>query len=227
MKTWNEGKFFGISSLGYLENQKDFLALLPNRGSSILLDIGCNDGSFTAKIAEITKAKETYGIEADSNQATTALRRDIRVKICDLNKPFPFEDNFFDIITANQVVEHLYDHDNFFGEMRRILKKDGIFLISTLNLCAWHNIAFTILGMQPPGMHLCKVQMGNFLYGTQTHGHIKLFSPQALRDIAKYYGFTIGRIRGSGYYPFTGPLAFFLAKLDKTHSVYITMSGYK
>ena len=191
------------------------------------MDIGCNDGSFTAKIAEITKAKKTYGIEVDINQANATIQQGVRVKICDLNKPFPFENNFFDIITANQVVEHLYDHDNFFGEMRRILKKGGFFQISTLNLCAWHNIAFTILGMQPPGMHLCKVQMGNFLYGTETHGHIKLFSPKALRDIAKYYGFTIGRMRGSGYYPLIGPLAFFFSKLDKTHSVYIMISGYK
>lgn len=210
-----------------MENQNDFLAMLPRGRDNILLDIGCNDGSFTTKIIETTMAKQTYGIEVDVNQANIAIQRGVRVKICDLNKPFPFEDNFFNIITANQVIEHLYNHDNFFGEILRILKKGGIFLISTLNLCAWHNIAFTILGMQPPGMHLCKAQMGNLLYGTETHGHIKLFSPKALRDIAKYYGFTIGKIRGSGYYPFTGSLAFFFSRLDTTHSVYITMSGYK
>jgi len=31
-KTWNESKFFGISNSGYMENQKDFLAMLPRVG---------------------------------------------------------------------------------------------------------------------------------------------------------------------------------------------------
>lgn len=229
MKVWDESKFFGISNLVYIENQQNFLSMLPKNmnGGGVLLDVGCGDGSFTVKIAEAIKAREVHGAEIDQSSADLAIQRGIKVKVCNLNKQFPFEDNIFDIITANQSIEHLYDHDNFFKEIRRVLKKNGIFIISTLNLCAWHNILFTIFGMQPPGMHLCEVQVGNFLYGTQTHGHIKLFSPRALRDSALYYGFKISSIKGSGYYPFTGYIADFLSKLDKTHSVYITVSGYK
>jgi ubiquinone/menaquinone biosynthesis C-methylase UbiE len=43
----------------------------------------------------------------------------------------PFKDESFDIVTAFEVIEHLYDPQKALGEIRRILKMDGIALIST------------------------------------------------------------------------------------------------
>lgn len=224
MKAWKDSKFFHLSDIVYRENQDRFLAMITENPVAKLLDIGCNDGEFTMRIARRLKTNKVYGIEIDPSKARLAIEKGICVKISDVNRPLPFDNNFFDVITANQVIEHLYDQDIFFKEVYRLLReRGGKALISTLNLCSWHNIIFMLLGMQPPGMHLCPVQVGNFLYGIETHGHIKLVSLKALRDIAKYYGFKVERATGSGYYPFLRPISTLFSHLDKSHAVYSTI----
>jgi len=39
--------------------------------------------------------------------------------------PWPFDDESFDIIVSNQVVEHINDHDFFFSQNWRVLKDNG------------------------------------------------------------------------------------------------------
>ncbi len=227
MKSWHESRFFNIADAAYKQNQDKFITLLETNSEAKLLDIGCDTGTFTTKISERVNTKQVYGMEIIADKAMVAINKGIKTEISDANKPFPFEDDFFDIITANQSVERLYDSVNFFKEVYRILKKNGSFIVSTLNLCSWHNIFCMILGMQPPGMHLCELQMGNFLFGTETHGHIKLFSLKAVKDILKYYNFKIEKTSGVGYYPFPPPISRVISSLDKDHAVYITVKARK
>jgi SAM-dependent methyltransferase len=227
MKRWEENRFFNFATSAYRENQELFLEMIEVNPKAGLLDVGCNDGDFTEKIAKKLNTKEIFGIEIDPDKARAASERGIVVEICDASKPFPFKDCYFDIVTSNQLIEHVYNLDNFFSEVYRILKKNGEVIISTANLCSWHNIFFMILGMQPPGMHLCKVQVGNFLYGTQTHGHLRLFSLKALKDIARYHGFKVENIAVNGYYPFPRFISRLLSCLDKTHALYVTIKMRK
>lgn len=56
-------------------------------------------------------------------------------KTCDLNSPLaevkadicnlPFENNFFDLILCNHVLEHIPDHEKAISELYRVLKKGG------------------------------------------------------------------------------------------------------
>jgi 2-polyprenyl-3-methyl-5-hydroxy-6-metoxy-1,4-benzoquinol methylase len=219
--------FFSLLDVGYRENQRVFLSLLDNNPKAVILDIGCNDGEFTVKIANRIGANNVYGIEIDRAKVDLSSKKEIKVAICDLNGKLPFDNDSFDIITANQVIEHLYSPSNAFKEVYRLLKKGGYAVFSTLNLCSWHNIFFMIFGMQPLGMHLCEIQIGNIFYGGETHGHIRLFSLKALKDMAWYYGFRVKQTMGSGYYPFPLPISRVLSHLDRTHPVYITIKMYK
>lgn len=38
---------------------------------------------------------------------------------------WPFDDEFFNIVVSNQVVEHVHDHDFFFSQNWRVLKENG------------------------------------------------------------------------------------------------------
>lgn len=202
-----------------VENEKLFLNLIQEKPQAKLLDIGCSTAGFSLKISGVFKAS-CFGIELEQEKASVAKEKGIKVVVADANNPFSFRDNSFDTITANQIIEHLYDTDNFFKELHRILKPGGEALISSPNLCSWHNVCFMFLGVQPPGMQLVGVQAGNFLKGVKTHGHIKLFSLKAIKDIAKLYGFAIEETFTCGYYPFLGILARFFAWLDKNHAVF-------
>jgi len=45
----------------------------------------------------------------------------------------PFDDNFFDTVVAGEVIEHLENPEKFLNEARRVLKDDGIIIITTPN----------------------------------------------------------------------------------------------
>ncbi|MCX5713983.1 MAG: class I SAM-dependent methyltransferase [Candidatus Omnitrophica bacterium] len=220
---WGKSIFLNISDRVYRDNQVSFLRLLDEDPDARVLDIGCNDGSLSREIACRTKAGEIFGVERDPDLASQALKKGIRITVCDANSALPFKDSSFDLITVNQLIEHLYDLDNFFSEIKRVLKSGGQAIVSTINLSSWHNIFFSALGMQPPSMHLCKVQVGNFLSGTKTHGHTRLLTLLAFKAISKDYGLKVEKVSASGYYPFIGLLGDMLSSWDKIHAVYISL----
>ena len=50
---------------------------------------------------------------------------DVKADICEL----PFEDNEFDLILCNHVLEHIYDDDKAMKEIFRVLNKNGIAIL--------------------------------------------------------------------------------------------------
>ena len=52
----------------------------------------------------------------------------------DLTKVLPFDDDSFDVLLAVEVMEHIFDHELFFNEANRILKKGGFLFFTTPNI---------------------------------------------------------------------------------------------
>jgi SAM-dependent methyltransferase len=52
----------------------------------------------------------------------------------------PFQDDYFDLVTANMVVEHLAHPDVQFREIARILKPGGVFLFHTPNASGYPSV---------------------------------------------------------------------------------------
>ena len=48
-----------------------------------------------------------------------------RIKLIRSNECWPFENEFFDIVISNQVLEHVWDHYQFFREQNRVLMPKG------------------------------------------------------------------------------------------------------
>ena len=65
------------------------------------------------------------------------------------NDRLPYDDESFDVVCSNQVIEHLARTDNFVSEILRVLRPGGYAVTSTENLASWHNIAALALGWQP------------------------------------------------------------------------------
>jgi len=109
----------------YNKNLTNISSLLEKNKKAIILDLGCDNGIWTKKIAEKIQTNNTFGIDIVKDKVEKAKKLGIKVTLSDLNKKFPFKDNFFDVIHANQVIEHLNDTDSFVSEIYRILKPGG------------------------------------------------------------------------------------------------------
>ncbi|MCG3206482.1 MAG: Ubiquinone biosynthesis O-methyltransferase [Anaerolineae bacterium] len=217
------------------ENRKAILSLVSPQPGCHLLDCGCADGAFTLRIAQSLQTSNVYGIETHTATAKLSQEKNIVVSSSNLNSGLNFGSDFFDVVHANQVIEHLIETDLFVQEIYRVLKPGGYAIISTNNMASWHNIISLALGMQPMPNHASnEIRLGNIL--DPTHGkrhphrgaiHWRIFAFAALQELFDYHGFKPVCMMTSVYYPFPNPLSTFLCKIDKWHGAYLIVKAHK
>jgi ubiquinone/menaquinone biosynthesis C-methylase UbiE len=218
-----------------LQYENIILSLTEINPEGKILDLGCNDGVWTLKIAKKVKTSAVYGIEILDEQIKEAANQGINVKKADLNSKLPFPDNFFNFIHANQVIEHLYNTDCFIGEIKRVLKPNGYCIVCTENLSSWHNIFALFLGWQPfslTNVSTSKFSIGNPLsphyqeptqHPPQWQQHTRIFAYRGLKEVFENQGLKVEKILGAGYYPLPG----WLAKIDPKHSAFLIIKVRK
>lgn len=102
--------------------------------NKVVLDIASGSGYGTAIIAH--NAKQVTGVDV-SEEAVAYSRENyaapnITYKVGDGEK-IPADDRSFDVVTSFETIEHIKDYKKFMDECVRVLKDDGIFLLSTPN----------------------------------------------------------------------------------------------
>ncbi len=212
------------------KNNQNILDLCEINSNARFVDLGCNDGKWSIKVARKIDTKLTFGLDLYEKQLKKAAKLDINILKGDLNEKLSYKSNFFDVVHSNQVIEHLANVDNFVTEIYRILKPGGYAVISTENLSSWHNIIALIFGWQAFSQHISqKYHIGNPFsphYGKKLRGgwtHNIIFTYFGLQKIFTNYGFTVEEVRGSGYYP----LPNFFARLDLRHAHFIAIKVRK
>jgi SAM-dependent methyltransferase len=86
------------------------------------LDIGCGQKPYE----KLYSSSEYIGLEIDSSVNRANKKADCFYD----GKNFPFADQSFDSIIVNQVLEHVFDPAQFLTEIRRVIKDEGIILLT-------------------------------------------------------------------------------------------------
>jgi len=209
-------------------NLRNLFSLFEKNKEAMFLDLGCDDGVLTSEISKQIGTNNSYGAEIVEESIELARKKGVVVKKFDLNNKFDFEDNVFDVVHANQVIEHLYNSDNFIGEIFRVLKPGGYAIISTENASSWCNIFASIMGWQIfslTNISTIKPGIGNpiALHRNddpilESWNHIRVYNIWGLREYLKVFNFKIEKIKGSGYFPL--PAKF--GNIDKAHCHFMT-----
>lgn len=106
---------FGVANK-YIEDQK------------IVCDLGCG---FDVKSLLFIEDRISGGVGCDLKINKNFKNDKIKLLEFDLNNIFPIKDESVDIVISFAVIEHLDNWDNFLSEAFRILKKDGIIILTT------------------------------------------------------------------------------------------------
>lgn len=123
--------------------------LLPYKSSGCqrLLDVGCGNGDFLLRARDA--GWRVAGTEPDAVARDAALNNglDVRPSIED----FP-EEGRFDYITANHVIEHVHDPQEFLESIKRRLKSGGGLFLETPNIDAPSHARYGSdwRGLEPP-----------------------------------------------------------------------------
>ena len=211
------------------ENRRAILAALEPREGARLLDLGTSRGEFTMRVAERLGAAGVSGVELIDEHAEAARGRGIDVRRADLDQGLPFEDGAFDVVHANQVIEHVRRTDTFLREICRVLAPDGLACISTNNLSSWHNVFSLALGLQPMPMHVSdETILGNPLnpldgrpHADLGRSHLRLFTARALTELCAHHGLERVSLRTAGYYPLPPVVGRLAGRIDPTHAAFL------
>jgi|ERR687898_128654 ubiquinone/menaquinone biosynthesis C-methylase UbiE len=110
-----------------------YLKFLRKRSSLKMLDVGCGEGSYVRDAIE--EGIDAYGIDISTHALENALAEvKDRTSYGSITK-IPFGDEEFDVMTAFDVIEHIHPKDTskMVQEIRRVLKPNGIIIITTPN----------------------------------------------------------------------------------------------
>ncbi|MBD0328880.1 MAG: methyltransferase domain-containing protein [Thermoleophilia bacterium] len=198
-----------------------------------LLDVGCHDGSWTSSVAEAagSQLRRLCGVEIVEAAAEEARARGIDVTTADLNNPLPYGDGRFDLVHANQVIEHVADLDSFVSEVRRVLAPGGRAVICTENLASWHNVAALALGYMPFSLtnissrgaignpfNLAPVPADQVAH---SWFHTRVLTAVGLAELLELHGLRVAERFGSGYHPLPAAIAQPVAGRDVRHAAFI------
>jgi 2-polyprenyl-3-methyl-5-hydroxy-6-metoxy-1,4-benzoquinol methylase len=149
---------------------------LRARPGGILVDVGCGAGEFLVRMKEL--GWEVAGVELDQAAAEIAERRLGKRVTRGALPDAGFITSSVDAVTANHVIEHMYDPKELLSEAHRILRPGGILVVTTPNIESLGHRVFKNRwrGLEPPR-------------------HLHLFSMTSLRKCALGAGFVIQEVR--------------------------------
>ena len=89
-----------------------------------LLDVGCGSGSLLKKFDNVNR----FGIDISAKYLEHLSGENITLCLS-LIEDMPFKDNYFDMITCTDVLEHVLDLNGSLSNIARVLKPGGMLLI--------------------------------------------------------------------------------------------------
>lgn len=102
----------------------------------------------------------------------------------------------FDVVFCGEVIEHVFSPDALLREIRTVMRRDAILVLSTPNLGYWLNRLLLLVGVSPMFLeNSAERKLGRFTrllgQGNPTEGHIRLFTYRALRDLLELLEFEV------------------------------------
>ena len=129
-----EGLFFKSA---FHSEAKRLLTRMIKPGSKVL-ELGCSTGLLIS-LAEELSGKPGVGVDIDpvrvqkANLRFNVKRQQSRAIVSDLQVSLPIPSENFDVAIMWEVIEHLQTPEIILAEIRRVLRPNGLLLISTPN----------------------------------------------------------------------------------------------
>jgi len=99
-------------------------------GAATVLDLPCGEGAFTQRVMQ-------RGFKVCASDLVPRISvPNAEFRPCDMNKPLPFADGAFDAIACIDGIEHIERPFDFIRECARVIRADGLLILSTPNISA-------------------------------------------------------------------------------------------
>ena len=175
----NKNRLINLDLLDTYVKQQDFT----------LLDAGCGNGINLVDIILKYPDAKIIGIDNFKPDLDDAKKRFLN-KIDFLHSDcldMKINSKSIDVVLSNQVIEHISKHEKYLSEIKRVLKNEGLLILSTPN---FHNPKNTLLKLffQKPIM---RWENNKNLPPNEYRGHVKEFYEEELITLIQKYNFKL------------------------------------
>lgn len=111
---------------------KSSIKIFSTNKPSAIIDLGTAEGKMLNDINKIYPECKCVGVEYDNELATLATKLFPNLKIYqgDVQKLNQYLNEKFDVAIATAIIEHVLDPQTFINEIKKILKPNGILIIT-------------------------------------------------------------------------------------------------
>jgi SAM-dependent methyltransferase len=182
---------------------KSLLPFLNLQPGFSYLEVGVGTGRFLHDFMTIAgvKARRIDAADLDNNLQPTVTGLGVplefeRIKLGE--RALPYASHTFDVVVCNHVLEHIFETEAALRELLRVTAKDGLCVVSVPNLANWWSrFSLLLCGELPLGLETGTESgtdgltcfLRHRFNGCKPSGHIRGFTPRALRDICERCGF--------------------------------------
>ena len=145
-KEENSDRYWSTGLADWLNVQSAMQLYLPDRNKVRFLDFGCASGRVLRHaLTQSGSTTEIWGCDlapANIDWIRRHLPKEINCEVNSAEPNLPFEDNFFDTITAFSVFTHIDKHEiEWLLELKRVTCPGGILYLTVHNDATWRAIA--------------------------------------------------------------------------------------
>lgn len=137
--------------------------------NQVILDVGCKYAILNDILKEQNILVDYFGVDITSNvfRKIKGFQPEKFVE-ADISKKIPFPDNKFDYIFALEIMEHVEFPTRMLSEIKRVLKDDGVLILSVPNVYCWNEM------------------YANIAKKSETEGHISAFTFQIMERLLQF-----------------------------------------
>jgi len=167
------------------------------------LEVGAGKGRFLHEFVTAVKMKPGQicagDLENNLELSAAQLPRPVEFQKINLGaSALPYANDSFDVVICNHVLEHIFETELALRELHRVLARDGICVVSVPNIANWWSrFTFLLCGELPVGIETGTETaddghtwvLRRRFKGCKPSGHVRGFTPRALRDLCERCGF--------------------------------------
>jgi len=174
--------------LRYIQQKMDLLNIS-------VADIGCGAGILSESM--YIHGATVYAIDLNEKLIEAGKAHalsnelDIHYEVCSSETFAAHRPNEFDLVVCSELIEHVQDIEGLLNDCNKLLKDDGVLVISTIN----RTLSALIFGIIAAEKILKIIPDG-------THDHDKFIKPNELASLARSAGFDCLDVTGFNYNPF-------------------------
>ena len=175
----NKNRLINLDLLDTYVNQQDFT----------LLDAGCGKGANLEDIILKYPDARIIGIDnfkPDIDDAKKRFLNKVDFVHCDC-LDMKINSESIDIVLSNQVIEHISKYEKYLSEIKRILKSNGLLILSTPNFHNPKNILLKLFSQKP----IMRWENNKNLPLDEYRGHIKEFYEDELITLVQKHNFKL------------------------------------